>query len=187
MSQIITDHEERAVELLERVGIVPRGGGERWRALIHALASRVQELEDLAFAVLTESRLPLAEGVHLERWGEIVGERRGAVSDDGEYRRLVNARLLANRSNAQVARLLEVAALLVLEDVQYQWIGTADYRLSWESDTEPSEAYAARLLALLLEMRPAGVQCSVVRGPFGSFRFDDGPGFDSGKLAKRLA
>lgn len=79
-----------------------------WQIVSTTLAPQFQELED-AFQQLTTLRsIELSEGAQLDVLGRIVGQVRGAAPTDADYRMMLRARILANRSNGTVPELLAV-------------------------------------------------------------------------------
>jgi len=54
-----------------------------------------QIVEDFGFEVLVTRTLQGSYGVHLDRWGAIVGERRNGLPDDW-YREIIKSRAMAN-------------------------------------------------------------------------------------------
>jgi len=73
--------------------------------------------------------------------------------------------------------------------VQYQQYQPAYYRLAYEIGTAIADDWQARVLRILEILRPVGVGYALVEGTTadeGAFRFDSGPGFDVGHLARRV-
>jgi hypothetical protein len=67
---------------------------------------------------------------------------------------------------------------------EYLPLPPANYQLTFWRATMLSAAALARLVDMLGDMVPAGVGCCVVEGVTSAFRFDIGPGFDLGHLAR---
>lgn len=183
----IFDHEERAaadlVSALRRPIL---------RAIVRAFGAQVQELEDAAYACISDRLLDVAVGAQLDAWGEVVGERRGGL-DDLEYRRFIQARLIANRAQGRPDELLRVAALVaqpLVEPARYTPRYPACYTLQVVRSVGWSPEGAARVGALLASITPAGVGWGLINAPSGAFGFEDDPealGLDEGLLADLIA
>lgn len=149
------DHEDRAKGLL----LWQFKDKPRLNAFVEALGAGAQILEDTLWATLIgTSTVQGSEGVHLDRWGELVGEHRGGLSNE-EYRRFIALRLLANKAfpnedlfwrlvdgavpdSATVRTFRLYPAALKAIVYSYDWVGGA---------------LQAHTAALLRDARPAGV------------------------------
>lgn len=81
-------------------------------ALISALVSQIQDVENSAFDLYLERWVDSATGVNLDNLGELVGQpREGRL--DGEYRRWIKARILVNRTNGHGDDLIRIAELVL--------------------------------------------------------------------------
>jgi hypothetical protein len=89
----------------------------RIAAVLGAFLGSVQELDDVAFQVLTERDLDTAIGVQLDVIGRIVGELRQGRTDD-EYRPFLRARILVNRSNGLTEEIITIVRVLLGESAQ---------------------------------------------------------------------
>jgi hypothetical protein len=88
-----------------------RGDKPRMQAWLAAYLESLQTLEDTAIQVMA-NRWPLtAEGEQLDILGKIVGQERGALTDD-QYRLFILARILANRSKGRASDLGEILEVL---------------------------------------------------------------------------
>jgi len=156
----------------------------RVQALLDALRAEVDALRADAAALALQETLDGAEGTHLDRWGRIIGWRRGGLSD-AVYRRVLQAVLLARRSEGNVSRIVEAATVLAGFDAEYSQRWRAAYRLTFDTsggaafDTELAEVLASILAA----MAPAGVASTAVEGR--GFRFDTGR-LDTDTMGRRL-
>ncbi len=82
-------------------------GFDNWTDLIELLAAPAQVLEDVFWDLYVNRRIDSAAGVQLEQLGTIVGEPRRLISTaDDDYRRLIRARIAANRSRGIVYDLI---------------------------------------------------------------------------------
>lgn len=179
----ITDHEDRAAaRIVGKLRDKPR-----FEALVRALVSPFQEIEDTLWA-LFESDVDSATGDELDVLGRIVGEPRAGETDDEVYRRRVRARIMANRSNGTVEDLIRVSRLIVNDDAAYhkavrQSVATIVLRIE---DVAITQSTADVLIAMLSRAVAAGVRIileSMRSAPASVFRFDSGPGLDQGNFA----
>jgi hypothetical protein len=98
------DHESRAFDLL----YWQHKSVKRIPALARSFAAGAQVAELLSWTViLGTSTIAGAQGVHLDRWGAIVGEARGGLSED-DYRRFIDLRIRVNTDVPSNENLLEV-------------------------------------------------------------------------------
>ena len=169
------EHEDRAFEqLLGQFREQPN-----IRDLVRALCVGVQELEDVSYDYSVSTFLDLAKGYLLDRLGAFVGAQRLGATDD-EFRRIIRARIAAQRSNGTIGEIGHVLALLTDPEVlHYSPAYPAGYRFffvpSEGSLTDDEVRRAVRILELA---RPAGVDASYVEGAStDTFRFDIDPGF----------
>lgn len=129
-------------------------------AFLSALVAPVQDIEDAMQQLLLERDIETAVGVQLDMLGAIVGQARGGLAD-ADYRRYVRARVRANRSRGIVEDILQVARLVLADEVDVTlalrtW-GIASYNLTVGGVTISDEV-AAILLAFLKDATSAGVR-----------------------------
>lgn len=156
------------------------------RKLVRIAAGSVQDAEDAAFSLAVDRLLTTAEGAQLDQYGKIVGAPRNGLID-ADYSRVLQARIKANRSNGQPDQITGVVSLLLsLSPIVYKWRGTAHYSLLWQVEQATPDDWAATVRGFVEDMTPAGVSFEATEGVAGAFRFDSGPGFDAGKLARRV-
>jgi len=185
--QLIPDHNERARRRLPfqwwhqpRIAGVARG-----------LGATAQVLETLIFRTLDERTFNTSAGIHLERWGDLVGERRGALADT-DYRRFIRARMRANRWNkfgtvAGIDELLAIYGLVMdAQAVRYFPMYHAGYALVAQTGTFIADEVAQRVVRLMLDCQPAGIEMSLVEALPGSLVMSGGPGMGLGTLARTL-
>lgn len=80
--------------------------------LVRALAGQWQGLEDALQQLYTERGIDTAVGAQLDLVGAIVGQPRNGLDDD-DYRRLVSARSVVNRSDGAIERIIKVTRLVI--------------------------------------------------------------------------
>lgn len=152
----VTDHQEQALTKL----IPPFWGKPRMAALFLAFLDQVQELEDAIAEVVRIRTLDTADMPRLKIIGKIVGQP--SLGYDLEaYRRVLRARIGANRSRGVASDVLDVAHLLFDTPggdpavITLQEVGTASVLLVvWgesDPDTYPSAEY------ILPDARGAGI------------------------------
>lgn len=131
----VTDHYARAyARTLEQYKDKPR-----FAALLGSYLSQVQELEDAAWDVVEARFVETADLVRLKVLGRVVGQvYRGELVED--YRTMVSARILINRSNGRADEIIAIAQLL-LDGL----------------DLEYEEHYPASILIRVTEAIPVGV------------------------------
>jgi hypothetical protein len=71
----------------------------RIEAMLCALLEEVQVLDDTVWRVLTERTIDNAVGVQLDTIGDIVGQPRGSLVDDEDFRAAIRGRIKANSSD----------------------------------------------------------------------------------------
>lgn len=82
------------------------------RALVSALAGRVQVLERLVWDLVEDRLFERAEGVQLDVLGELVGQARLGGETDPMYRKKLQAAMLRNRSSGTGDELMAIAVLV---------------------------------------------------------------------------
>ena len=183
----IPDHAER----LNRRMLSQDREQPRLKALMMALGDGAQLLEDTAFDVLVGTRLELATGVNLDRWGELVGELRLGLTD-GDYRRFIRARVLVNVCNGTPDELVTLYKLVMDTDrVQYVRPGApAFFSLQAVRSSWLSEALRRRVRRLMGAAKPAGVAMELIEAIGDPFGFDATmlpvSGFNVGAFAREV-
>lgn len=180
----ITDHSTEALATQSTW----THGHERIRKLCELITDQVQLLENATWELLTNSILSAADGVILDEYGAIFDHARGGLSDTN-YRRALETVMAAHQSDGGAKQLIYLASTLIGVLVEYTVFPLAHYRLEYEIATAISGDWETRVLKILEILRPAGVSYSLVEGTTadsGAFRFDSGPGFDVGHLARRV-
>ncbi len=177
----ITDHVARAAETTRS----QFHASPKLQALLAALVTEVQRLEDLKFDMITDRLLDNAEGVNLDIIGRYVGFPRLDVSTDAEYRELLRVQIRANNSDCGAEDIIYVASELTGEPVKYTQEGRAHYHLEYITDTPLTAAWLARVNEMIEFVTCSGVSFEMAEGDDpDAIRFDSGPGFDQGKLGR---
>lgn len=182
----ITDH---AAQALARQSSWTHGLA-RLREITEFLGDQVQLLEDVIFEVLENSILDNAgcAGERLDEYGVIFNHLRGSLTD-AQYKAVLKVIIAAHQSDGTAKEIASLASTLLGVNVKYQQYIPAHYRLEYEIGTAISGDWETRVLQILEILRPAGVSYSLVEGSTagsGAFQFDSGPGFDQGRLARRV-
>jgi len=147
-------------------------------SLLKAIGDEVQLLEDETFDHYLSENINLAGGVMLDRWGLIVGEARYGL-DDSDYRRILEARLLALKAAGRREVIVRVVGLLFEEEkITYSNYHT-HFRVNVDLGLVPSPAYERRVLRLVTFMAVVGISGTIAVGPPGMFRLSSSAGFGS--------
>lgn len=183
---IAVDHVERALSRLPSRFL----NAHRLRALVAALATGAQAVEDLAYLVVADRLLDTASGVSLDHYGRLVGEARNGLLD-GDYRRFIQARMMANRSRGTIDELIAIWKVATdSDDVRYEEL--APRHLIFETvRREPMSAdVVRRVIRLMTDARPIGRTLSLVESIEGVwFGWDGDPestGYDDGEYSRTL-
>lgn len=144
---------------LAREGLTfPLRDQARAAALAQSLGGAAQGFEDTIHAQLTGGTLDNAIGADLDQWGELVGELRGALLQDDQYRPFVQARILANRCDGTPDKLLEVFKLVTGPTLKVEFLNLhpaglilTTFRREWM--TEPVRRRVRRTME---SIAPAG-------------------------------
>ncbi len=146
-------------------------------ALIRALASEIQDLDDAAWQVLTERGLDNAIGAQLDMIGKVVDLAR-AGWDDEVYRGHLRAQILVLRSDATWPALLAILDVLEV-DVSLSMIsepGPASMLIALGAPTD-DDFPAAELFLVIVRAKAAGVRFVIEFPTFDvseSFTWADG-------------
>lgn len=111
----ITDHEQRASGRLTS----EYQRADKIKALVAIYGARAQIVEDAIWSQLTLHWVDTAEGIQLDRLGQIVQEPRLGRGDE-EYRRSIQFRIKINTSGAQPD--IQIEALKVFAEAPYATI-----------------------------------------------------------------
>lgn len=182
----VADHAEQAIARLPS----RFRGRLRIEALVGALATGTQEVEDLAYALVADRLLDTASGDALDQYGRLVGEARNGLGD-GDYRRFIQARMLANRSTGTVDELIAIWRLATgAEAVRYEELAPLHLILEAERREPMSADVVRRVVRLMQDAKPAGRTLSLVEVIAGVwFGWDGDPdstGYDDGEYSRTL-
>lgn len=137
-------------------------GKPNFAALLNAVVGQIQDLENAAFAVLTERTIDTAVGVQLAAIGKVVGQPR-AGETDALYRRKIRARIATNNSEGTIDEIYNIARLIV-DDSTVSLIlhnyGTAAFHLVMFS-APVTDAVATIVSEFLAAAKTAGVRAIV--------------------------
>lgn len=147
-----------------------------------ALVEPVQRFEDVAWQVFTERSIlnPATVGVQLDQIGAKVGQPRLGMVDD-DYRRILAARISANRSDGLIEDLIKITRSVVNDEdvtieIEQQFPGAVVVRLGGAAVTTD---VALILIGILRKAVAAGVRCYLeylTADPGSSFCFSGGTG-----------
>ncbi len=173
----ILDHDQRAINRLVSALI----SDPLWQSLLIALVSEHQALEDVFFELFDERLLINAEGVQLDNYGVLVGQRRNGLTDD-EYRAVLSTRILANRGSGQIPNITKALSDLTGgAAVKYRQLDPASFALTFFSDDALSTTMTRIIIEMMDDMRPAGVElASIVQAEGVFFQYDGEAGYDLG-------
>ena len=185
------DHE--GVALTELLSQFNSDAKPNINGLTVGLMGEVQVVEDNTLDLREDRLLSTAIGAQLDVFGRLVGEPRGDLTDD-QYRRFIQARIMANLAEGTPDELLAIWTIIAGPKTtgttaDYTRMGVAAYMLNIVRDGLLTAAEIAKIQDFFDDISPAGVGYGLVVGNGtgdGPFRFDSGPGFDTGKLALLL-
>jgi len=180
VNQRIDDHVARA-----KVRLAYRFQKPRILGFVEALVKPIQNFENVAWQVFAERNVDNAVGVQLDQIGEKVGQPRLGYLDDA-YRRLIRARISANKSNGTVNDLIRISNL-VIDDPAASIVVTQFFPASvrvFVDGLALDEDTADILIGFLRKAVAAGVRVTLeylTAAPSASFGFAGlgGPGFAS--------
>ena len=174
----IPDHKDRAVaELLQQYRDDPN-----WCDIARAFGASAQLLEDQLFQLIVDRYLFAAKGAQLDQWGEVVGAQRQGLTDN-DYRRVLLARIAANRSGGSPNELIAIFATLTAPSVvRYTLIPPAHYYLTAERGSELSPEMRRAVARVMADANPAGIGYNLFEALPGPFGYDGPPalGYDVG-------
>jgi hypothetical protein len=147
------DHVARAKELL----LAQHRDKARINAFVAALAKGVQLAENTIWAVIVgATTIQGAEGINLDRWGALVGEFRGGLSNE-DYRRFIELRLLANTRFPNEDLLYELVSRAVAPStVEVFPMPPGGLQFLVRSPTWLPDSIVAHTAALIRDARSAG-------------------------------
>ena len=146
-------------------------------ALIDSLALGVQCMEADLFEVGFSTQLQNATGDSLDKWGALVGERRGGLGDT-EYRVFIDAKLLvlifkgSLDESIEIFRRITAPSISILADV----LPLAGIILWVLRESSMSEERARRVSEFMELAHGGGIEIALVESVPGYFGFFDDPG-----------
>jgi hypothetical protein len=187
----IEKNEEHVTEALSRL-LEQFKHRPNIEAVISALVSQIQDLENAAFDLYTKRWIDSAEGVHLDNLGKIVGQPRAGMTDP-DFRLWIKARIISNRTRGRYDDLLAIADL-VLDTTENFYLYERDTATLVAALYSSSDLSVGRFFDILFSAKAAGVRLILEHSssPFAAlFRFapssavvdDSGYGFGVGALA----
>lgn len=185
IDQITTHVQDGLDNLLSQYQDKPR-----FVALITAILTEVQRLEDVAYAVLIGRLLDTAVGVQLDRIGALVNwPRLGHV--DSDYRRLIKVAVQILRHDCQAEDTAKIWRQLLDGEPPVRNLAhpPAHFQLSWIADSTPTpQSWLDVIVPLMPLLACMGVSWELIEGGDAeAFIFDtDARAFDSGKLGRRV-
>jgi hypothetical protein len=162
----------------------------RFVALMTAILVEIQRLEDVTWEVLVGRFLDVAEGVNLDRIGELVNWPRLGLPDD-DYRRLIKVAVQILRHDCEADDTAKIWSQLLDGEpaVRYLPHPPAHFQLSWSSGGIPTpQSWLDIIVPLMPLLACMGVSWELIEASDDdSFIFDtDARAFDSGKFSRRV-
>lgn len=148
MEKILT-HEELALARLPTQFRKKR----RIRDLLSIFLTQIQDLEDALWDVAELRALPAATGAQLDRFGEILDQKREGDPDE-TYRKKLKVKILRNTAEGTPDRIIRVIQLLSAGEVTYTEVYPAAFSFEVIAGEEFDEPF---LIRLIREIKPAGV------------------------------
>jgi hypothetical protein len=180
LAQITRHFGEALVRL-----VPPYWGKPRIAALLQAYINQVQAIEDAAWQVANLWDIDTADTARLDVLGKIVGQAR-CWSDDEVYRRVIRARIRAQRSRGLTNDIIEVVRLIV-QSGDGEYVRVYHYSpatMAVLPTTEVSDEDVEALAFLLPKARPAGVQMHAFLAPESAGTYDfESTGIDLDNVA----
>lgn len=156
----------------------------RLAALVTSFLTQIQELEDALAQIETDTTTTTAVGQQLDNLGAIVGEARLGRSDL-QYDTAIQVRRLLNVSEGTIedvhGLIQAVAGVPIAVEITERF--PAGYHAAILDPLDDDTVNTAQIGVIVASGRPAGVLGSVTFFSTGAFRYDVGPGFDTGKYA----
>lgn len=128
-------------------------------ALINACTSETQNVENALWQLVSERSIDTAVGEQLNVIGRVVGQDRATSTNDAEYRVLLKARVIANRSSGSVRDILAVFRALLgsLDGVELEPLFPASFLLHVLGETPVTDANAALFADFTNDAKAAGI------------------------------
>lgn len=174
----IADHEDQAVaRLVAQFKDKPLIEG-----VLRAFIKQIQDIEDVLNVMINET-LENAEGVQLDGFGEIVGEKRNGKTDEF-YRIAILARTGRNTSEGTPEDIISVFNLLTGSTethlIEYDAVITLTGNVDFSENALLIKNYVQKVLAA--GVRLDYIAQAIQEPPFAFEGFPGGAGFDEGYL-----
>jgi hypothetical protein len=130
-------------------------GRPNLEGLVRALGEGAQLAEATSFAVIAGSLIDSAEGVTLDRIGELVGETRGALAHES-FREFIDLRISVNRQFPGEDAVWSVLAEAVDPSVVTSYRIADGIVFVVTGDSFPASSIASHTGRLIRDFRPAG-------------------------------
>jgi hypothetical protein len=127
------------------------------RAFISTFAKQVQDIENVAFAVLQGRTINTAVGVQLDGLGELVGAPRAGRTDD-TYRVRIRAQIALNLSSGTPDEILRIVQLMVGSAKLAEYFPASFIVDSTAGANPTSAATALEISSIVKAATPAGVR-----------------------------
>jgi len=183
----IPDYTARIIadDFLNKVRHLPR-----WRAFAAGLGCGLQSLEDDLFAIVSGQYFPTANGFFLDRWGAIVGEQRGGLTDE-EYRSFIRARIMTTVCGGTGDEYIRIYSLVTAPNLGVRLVGKypAGFVLRVLRDSPMRDEVARRVVRMMDDAKADGLGMGLSEAVLTHFGFKGDPlaaGFGEGLLARRL-
>lgn len=175
------DHRGKAADLL----LWQHKGKPNLEALVRAFGAGTQLLEETIWAVVVGGGLDAAEGVTLDRWGELVGELRGALEHE-DYRKFIGLRIRVNTEHPSFGAMAAVLASAVdPSELESYLVADGIVYVVQSGPTFLDDSIASHAGALIRDFRPAGIYAAVTEQvEDGAFIGEEG---DEGTLIGSIA
>ena len=145
----------------------------RVQHLMRSMAGGVQDMEDVIWGVIEGTILPSAVGDALDRWGALVGEPRGSLTSDSDYRPIIQARILANRCLGDVNSIMTVLSTATSPVVCIEFIelnpGPAAFQIQVTRESIMSEPRRLRVRRVMQDATPGGADARYIEVQAGGF------------------
>lgn len=164
--ELIQDHSGRAIDRLTTL----YDEATTLKHVIRLQTDRMQQIENVAYDLLTKRWIATASGEQLDRLGEIVGgPRRGRP--DSDYRDQLNVRIGFNMSSGEPESVINLVDVLTnANNVKLKEYYPATISVQTDGDTIPQ-----RLHESIKTVTPAGVALQLISiGEGVPFSFDAG-------------
>lgn len=145
-----------------------------WGAMLRAVMSPIQDFEDICTDMLDNRDLDSAEGINLDRIGQIVGaERRGDLDD--KYHQVIRAKILENNSDGTAEDIQAAADIFTSADyTSFFELFPAKFQLTYIGVSASTDY--TRLAESIASAKVGGVGYYVVQTTSRYFGFSNDPG-----------